>query len=532
MSSQLSAPPTGGNPRATLIAACVVGPLMTLVVTGPSVAVPAIGADLHSSLSAAQWVVDGYMLTASSSLAAMGSLADRVGHRRIFAAGMAFFAFWMAVSGLSNGILLLDISRAVAGFGSGAALASITAILAQTFDGPARAKAFGLFGTFLGAGLAFGPMFGGTLVNAWGWRAVFLVLAAASALVLLSVPLLPSSPGVKGGRFDWSGSISFSLSVALFVYALVTASSQGWTGASVLGALVLSAVLLAVFVVVERRSPAPMFDLSLLAERGFLAICLVPLVLAFSFVALVIVLPPYLTATSGSSALRIGLILLLLTGPSLVAPVLTGMVAQRVGIRNLFVVLLSFSAVGAAWLATVSPGSGTAALVGPLLCLGIGYGISLGILDGAAISAVAPERMGMAAGMFNTVRLTSDVVSMAALGSMVAALTRSHLGSSAPVATYPGGPAALTSKLLQGDLDGAVRHSSAGAAGSSSFARTLTDAYGAGFHATMWIVAAACLVSALVVRSLMAGGTAAPEADGAEESGAVTEQAVREPAVG
>ncbi|MFH8582694.1 MFS transporter, partial [Streptomyces zaomyceticus] len=200
-----------GNPRATLAAACVVGPLMTLVVTGPSVAVPDISADLHSSLSAAQWVVDGYMLTASSSLAAMGSLADRIGHRRMFTWGMAFFAFWMAVSGLSNSILLLDLSRAIAGFGSGAALASITAIVAQSFDDAARAKAFGLFGTFLGAGLAFGPMFGGALVNLWGWRSVFLVLAGASALVLLATPMLPSPQPNGGQRFDWSGTFAFSI---------------------------------------------------------------------------------------------------------------------------------------------------------------------------------------------------------------------------------------------------------------------------------------------------------------------------------
>ncbi|MEY9877217.1 MFS family permease [Streptacidiphilus sp. MAP12-33] len=502
MSSQVSSPPAGGNARATLAAACVVGPLMTLVVTGPSVAVPSIGADLHSSLASAQWVVDGYMLTASSSLAAMGSLADRIGHRRMFTIGMAFFAFWMAVSGLANDIVLLDVSRAVAGFGSGAALASVTAILAQAFDGTARAKAFGLFGTFLGAGLAFGPMFGGLLVNSWGWRSVFLVLAAASALVLLSVPLLPASPGSAGGRFDWPGSLSFSLAVALFVFALVQAAAKGWGSPAVVVSLVLTAVLLVAFVVVERRTAAPMFDLSLLAERRFLAICLVPLVLAFSFVALVIVLPPYLMATGGLSALHIGLVLLLLTGPSLVAPALTGMVAQKVGIRALFVILLGFSAVGAGWLAVTGPSSGTAGLVGPLLCLGIGYGISLGILDGAAVSAVSPERMGMAAGMFNTVRLTADVVSMAALGSMVAAFTRSGLSG-------PATSDAVTSRLLQGDLKGAVAAVSNAPAG---LADSLQHAYTSGFHTTMWIVAVACVVAAVTVGLLMAGRTAAEPA--------------------
>ncbi|MFE0810508.1 MFS transporter [Streptomyces sp. NPDC058848] len=503
-----------GNPRATLAAACVVGPLMTLVVTGPSVAVPDIGADLHSSLAAAQWVVDGYMLTASSSLAAMGSLADRVGHRRMFTWGMAFFAFWMAVSGLSNNILLLDVSRAISGFGSGAALASITAIVAQAFDGPARAKAFGLFGTFLGAGLAFGPMFGGVLVNLWGWRSVFLVLAGVAVLVLLSTPMLPRTEPNRGPRFDWAGTFLFGLGIALFVLALVEGPGRGWTDVIVLASAAGFLVLLAAFVMVERRSENPMFELGLFARPQFLAVCLVPLVLAFSFVALVIVLPPYLTSTSGLSAVRIGLVLLLLTGPSLVMPAVTGVVAQKVSQRALFVVLLAFSAVGAAWLTMVEPGASAVALAGPLLFLGIGYGISLGILDGAAVSAVEPERMGMAAGMFNTVRLTSDAVSMAGLGALVTALTKSALDGDA-VSAYQGGADALTSRALQGGLTEAAETLPAGEVRDRAVT-AMADAYAAGLHTTMWIVAAACAVTAVVVGSLLKGGK--PSADAADEA--------------
>lgn len=515
-----------GNPRATLVAACVVGPLMTLVVTGPSVAVPDISADLHSSLAAAQWVVDGYMLTASSSLAAMGSLADRIGHRRMFTWGMAFFAFWMAVSGLANSILLLDVARAVAGFGSGAALASITAIVAQSFDGAARAKAFGLFGTFLGAGLAFGPIFGGALVNLWGWRSVFLVLAGVAALLLLSTPLLPKTEPNRGQRFDWSGTFAFSIGIALFVLALVEGPGRGWTDPIVLGSLLGCLVLLAVFAAIERRTENPMFDLKLFARPQFLAVCLVPLVLAFSFVALVIVLPPYLTSTSGLSAFRIGLTLLLLTGPSLIVPALTGMATQKVSQRTLFVLLLSFSAVGAAWLTLIEPDSSTLALAGPLLFLGIGYGISLGILDGAAVSAVEPERMGMAAGMFNTVRLTSDAVSMAGLGALVTVLTKSSLDSAA-VSGFPGGAEALTSRTLQGGLPEAAQEVPAGEA-RNTLVDTMADAYTSGLHTTMWIVAVACAVSAVAVGALLRKRGSEPLAETAGAEAAGSAEAVEE----
>lgn len=501
MSAASLAPPAGrGNPRATLVAACVVAPVMTLVVTGPSVAVPAISAHLHSSLSAAQWVVDGYMLTASSSLAAMGSLADRIGHRRMFTIGMAFFALWMAVAGFANSILLLDLSRAIAGFGSGAALASITAMLAQSLDGPARAKAFGLFGTFLGAGLAFGPMFGGVLVNLWGWRSVFLVLAAVSALVLVSWPLLPHLAPNAGQRFDWPGTAAFTLAIASFVLAMVEGPARGWGQPVVLTSLVGCVVLLISFVLLERRATAPMFDLGLFATPGFLAVCIVPVVLAFSFVALVIVLPPYLTSVTNLSVLTIGLFLLLLTGPSLIVPVFTGMIASRVSQRTLFVGLLLVSAAGAAWLAVSRPGGSGAGLVGPLLCLGIGYGISLALLDNAAVSAVEPARMGMAAGMFNTIRLTADVVGMAGLGALVAGLTKAAVGP-ATATGYPGGAADLAGQALQGGLHTAVTTVPEGQRGTVLSA--MSDAYTSGVHAAMWAVAAACALAALLVGALL-----------------------------
>ncbi|MEU7163419.1 MFS transporter [Streptomyces morookaense] len=490
------------HPRATLAAACIAGPLMTLVVTAPSVAVPHIGTDLHSGLSAAQWVVDGYMLTASSSLAAMGSLADRVGHRRMFVGGLAFFALWTAVSGFATDIVLLDVARAVAGFGGAAVLASITAMLAQAFEGPARARAFGLFGTFFGAGLAFGPMAGGLLVSAFGWRGVFLAMAVLAALVVPSAPLLPRHRGLGGEGFDWAGTAVFSGAVALFVLALVEGPTRGWTDALVLGSLVGSVLLLAAFAVVERRVEHPMFDLRVFADPRFAAVCLVPVVLAFSFVALVIALPPYLSGVIGMSAMRSGSVLLLLTGPSLVLPAWVGTVAGRVGMRGLFVVLLALSSIGACWLTVLEPGSGALALAGPLLCIGIGYALSLGVLDNAAVSVVEPERMGMAAGMFSTVRLTSDVVAMAGLGALIAGFTRSGLEDHRETKGYPGGVDGLTSRLLQGDLGGAAHRVPEGG-NRESFVHAAASAYTSGFHQTMWIVAAGCAASALLIGFLV-----------------------------
>jgi hypothetical protein len=171
----------------------------------------------------------------------------------------------------------------------------------------------------------------------------------------------------------------------------------------------------------------------------------------------------------------------------------------------------------------VEPGASALALAGPLLFLGIGYGISLGILDGAAVSAVEPERMGMAAGMFNTVRLTSDAVSMAGLGALVTALTKSALDDDA-VSAYRGGGDALTSRALQGGLTEAAETLPAGEVRDRAVT-AMADAYAAGLHSTMWIVAAACAVTAVVVGSLLKGGK--PSAGTADE--AADEQSATSP---
>ena len=140
----------------------------------------------------------------------------------------------------------------------------------------------------------------------------------------------------------------------------------------------------------------------------------------------------------------------------------------------------------------------------PFFCaLGIGYGISLGIMDNAAISAVEPERMGMAAGMFNTVRLTADVVSMAGLGALVTALTKAGLDTGS-VTRYPDGADDLTSRALQGGLHDAAAEVPAGA-GRDSLVDSMTSAYTGGIHGAMWIVAAACALGVVLVGALLSG---------------------------
>ncbi|MFC5183107.1 MFS transporter [Actinomadura harenae] len=482
------------SPAATLTVVCGALLLIPVTATGAAEATADVGRSLHTGLAASQWVVNAFFLTFASLMASTGSLADRIGRRRMFAGGIAVFTASMLLATLAPGIGTLVAARLLAGAGAAAATTGGSALIAAAFTGgPSRTRAFGLFGTVLGLGLAFGPVIAGLLVTGLGWRAFFGVAAVALLPSLLAVPLLTESRRDAPGPIDWTGAATFTLGLSAFTFALVEGPSLGWTHGAVLGGFTVCVLLLAAFALVERRHPSPLVDLALLTRPRFVAISAMPFLLAFGFVALTIVLPPYLMATLHASAGTAGLTLMLLTGPALVLPPLTGVLGRWLSQRVLLVLTLLLVAAGTALLALVPGGAGAGSLAAPLLLVGTGFGISLAIMDGAAISAVEPERAGMAAGLFNTFRISGEVVAVTVLGALLTTLTRSGLAG-----RYGDGAAsAATSRLLQGDMTPPPGVAATG------YAEAATHAYAGALHDALWALSALSLVGALIVARLL-----------------------------
>ncbi|WP_214412611.1 MFS transporter [Sphaerisporangium fuscum] len=471
--------------------------VVPVTATGTAEALPAIGATLHTGLAAAQWTVNAFFLTFAAFMASTGSLADRVGRRRVFAGGLALFGAAMLLAALASAVTVLVAARALAGVGAAAAATGGSALLAQAFPaGAARDRAFAVFGTTLGLGLAFGPVTAGLLVTSLGWRAFFGLAAVALLPSLLASPLLAESRRPSGGAMDWGGAVTFTLALTGFTLGVVEGPPLGWTHPAVLGGFAACAVLLAAFGVIERRHPHPLVDLSLLRQARFMAISSMPVLLAFGFVALTIVLPPYLMATSGYTAGQAGLTLMLLTGPALVMPPIIGALATRLSQRGTLVTTLLLVAAGTALLALVPGGAGAASRAVPLLLIGTGFGISLAVMDGAAISAVPSGQAGMAAGLFNTFRITGEVVAIALLGALLSAVTQARLAG-----RYgPDAAPAATSALVQGDM----REASVLLGGQAPHAVDVaTAAYTDALHLALWLLAALSLLGALVVARLL-----------------------------
>ncbi|MFG2974865.1 MFS transporter [Streptomyces sp. NPDC048331] len=516
MSTQTTSPPTPPareqrRPGSTVTLAAVLLAVFVvpMSISGTAVALPEIGADTHAGLAPLQWVVNAFNVAFACFTLVWGSVADIVGRVKAFAAGAAVYAVASLGGALATDVLWLDATRALAGIGGAAIFSCGAAIIATVFDGPARARAFALFGTVAGAGVAIGPSLAGALVQALGWRWVFAVHALALLLVLLAVPAIAGavpSDGGSGARVDVPGSALFVVAMVLMTTAVVQGSQWGWGSPGVLGLFAGAALVLAVFAAVENRREHPVLDLGLLRNRRFVGLCLVPVAASFGFVTMLTYLPSYLSAATGRDSGAAGLTMLLLTAPVLVCPMVAAKLVTR-GVPALTLVLVSLAClvVGDLALTLFSPDVTTLVVALPMLVTGAGMGLSAGLVDGRALELVDPAKAGMAAGFLNTLRLGSEAIAVAVYGSVLATVLRGRVEDG--IGGHHGAAQAdrVADRAAGGDLARATELS--GAVDTEGFTRFLARSYDSAFHTVLWGLTAVCAVLCAVIATLLRGGS-------------------------
>ncbi|MBH1938577.1 MFS transporter [Streptomyces sp. AV19] len=481
-----AAPARSGT--ALTLAVVLLGVLVVpMSLSGAAVALPGIGEDLNTSGAPLMWVVNVYNLLFAAVTLVAGSLSDVHGRRRVFVLGGVLFTAGSLASALAPHVLVLDLARAVAGTGAAGVLASSGAILATTFEGAARTRAFAALGTVVGIGVALGPTLSGWLIGGLGWRAGFLAHAVVLGVVLLGAARMPESRAPGRPRTDRAGVATFVLGLGAVITGLVQGSENGWTSPLVVDSLALGGLLLVVFAAVERRSAHPVLDLSLIRNRRFGAWCLGTLVVSGGFIGTLTFLPTYLQGACGQSAAEAGLTMLLMTVPVLVVPPIGGWLVNRGAPPSLLMAAaLLLIAGGSAWLTVLRPDIGAGALAGPLIAIGTGMGVAFGITDGQAMRHVESARAGMAAGFLNTVRGAAEALVLAVFGALLAGLVRARVGSDR-----------LAKEITAGNLPDGPRH--------DVLAQHLTGAW----HTALWGVAGACVLGGLAVVALLSGHSAA-----------------------
>jgi MFS family permease len=468
----------------TVAAVALASIVLPFSVSGTAVALPALAHDLGAPVDQTQWVQNAFNLTFAALAMASGSLADRFGRQRVLRAGIATVGVTALLIAVCSWLPVIDVLRALQGCGAAAVLAAGAAVLANAArTDHERTLAFTTLGTAFGAGLALGPTLAGFLVSATGWRGLFVVVAIAAGAAWVLARQASETRDPQFHKLDLPGLITFTASLTCVSLVFADATVDGWASPATWLPLIAAALLMTAFVVIEARHPeTAMFDVRLFRQARFVALVCQPFAVTLGFMILLAYLPPYLQGVGGHSIVTSGLMMLPLTLPVLIMPIVGGKLAARTSVRLVLVGAGLLEAAGAVTLLTLAPTNSALALCWPLLLFGIGVGLAFGVMDNAAISAVPVQKAGAASGIFNTMRLSGESIAIAAAIAVLTTVTSSHLNA---LPHPPSNAAEIAGQAAQGQIDGAYR-------------AVLANGLTSGFHLIALVVTALCAVGAVL----------------------------------
>lgn len=419
------APPGEQAPhRKTLVLAiCCISMLVVIMdLSVVNVALPGIGRDLHASESGLQWTVDAYSLVLAAFLVLSGSVSDRLGRRRVFLAGLAIFGLGSLLCGLAPGTGWLIGARALQAAGGTMLNPTALAIIANTFTVPAeRARAIGVFGSVSGLALALGPILGGGLVGAFGWRSVFWVnVPVVAAAIFLTTRFVPESRAGRARHFDPVGQTLMVLILGSVVYAIIGSTTRGWTSPLTLGLLAVAVLGVAGILVYEPRRADPLLELRLFRSPPFSAAIVMALFALCGFGAFLFVTTQYLQDVRGLSPVAAGLCLLPVGLPVLILSPVAGRITGTRG--PLLPLLVAGTALALGGLASlrIGPATPLAAVLAAYLLFGIFLGAVNPPITNSAVAGMPRFMAGLAGSLASTGRQTGTTLGVAISGTLVA----------------------------------------------------------------------------------------------------------------
>jgi len=387
-----------------------------------NVALPSIQRDFGVGESGLQWVVTAYSLGMAVAIMSAGTLADMFGRKRLYLAGIALFTASSIGCGLAPSLDILNASRAIQGVAAATVNVTSLALVSAAFADPKqKAWAIGIWTAIASTAMAIGPTLGGFLVQHGGWRLIFHVNVPVGLVVLfLTARFVQESRDGRTRRFDVPGQLLFVVAVGALAYAVIEGPRSGWGSPEILGLFVVTAAALVGFVLVERKSSDPMMDLTLFRDRTYSLAIVTIFTVLFAVYGMLLVITQYLQNVRGFSPTQAGLLLLpysvTCTLVSLRAGKLTGIVgSRRLILAGLVSQMLGFSVLiaGMGW--------STPVVVLGLVFSSLGSSLCLTPITTLAMTAVPPERAGMASGIMSAQRALGSTVGFAVLGSVLAA---------------------------------------------------------------------------------------------------------------
>jgi EmrB/QacA subfamily drug resistance transporter len=477
----------GDRRRWLILSVLVVAQFMVVLdVAIVNVALPTIKNDLHFSEGGLQWVITAYAIVFGGVLLLGGRMADLLGRRRIFMAGMAVFTIFSLLDGLAWSSSSLIAFRGLQGLGAAMLAPAALSILTTTFrEGRDRNVALGIWGAASGSGGAAGVLLGGALTSALSWSWIFFINVPVGVLVLALSPLLltESRADLDHRHFDTAGAASITGGLMLLVYALTHASQHGWATTETIGLLAASASLIVAFLVIELRSAAPLLPMRIFRLRTLTASNITALLMGAAIFSQFFLLTLYMQQVLHYSALKTGVAYIALTLSIIGFSAVSQALVTRVGIRLVLPVGMALSAAGLVLYAQL-PVHGTyfSNLFPAFILSGIGLAFAFVPMSIGALTGVRPDDAGVASGLLNTNQQIGGAIGVAIATTIATTYTSHYLQG------HPG----------VGPLDGAA----------------LTHGFHIAFYALAALAALAAVVSAIMIEPGAAATTSSEETTG------------------
>jgi EmrB/QacA subfamily drug resistance transporter len=448
----------------TLLAVSVATFMLLLDITVVNTALPSIHDDLGASFTDLQWVIDAYTLSLAALVLTAGVLADRLGRRRVFAAGLAIFTVASLFAGLATDPTFLNIARAIQGIGGAAMFAVSLALIAQEFEpGRDRGAAMGVYGATIGVAVATGPLVGGALTDSLGWESIFFLnVPIGVAAIAITYARVRESRDPNASRIDWGGLVTFSTALFLLVFGLLRGNDEGWGSTLIVSLFAGAGALMAAFLAIETRVRQPMLPLGLFRKPAFTGVQLAAAGISASMFALFLYLTFYLQGFLGDSPLEAGLRYLPLTVTTFFVSAATGAVLiTKFQARYLLSGGLVLVGIALLWMGGISTGDEWTTLLPGFV---VGIGMINPVIGDVALSVVPKEQSGMASGINDTFRQVGVAIGIAAWGAIF--LGRGADKVSQLLAGTPGAtgdrPRQLVEAVSSGNLDSALANVPAG----------------------------------------------------------------------
>ncbi len=406
-----------------LITTCLGVFLAQLDTSVVNLALKHIGAELGSSVTQLQWVLDGYNLAYAAFLLTGGTLGDIFGRRRLFMVGVALFTAGSLICGIAPDNATLIIGRTLTGLGAAFEMPTSLAILSAAYpDAAQRARAIGVWASCNGLAWVVGPTLGGVLVGHVGWRWIFLLAVPIGLLAsVLCLGGVPKSRRQNGRSLDaWGQILAVSMLGTLSV-AFIEGPHWGWSNPATIGCLAAAACSFACFVIAEKRTEHPLLPLTIFRSSAFSAASIAAVGMTFGMYAMLFLMPLFLQTVGSASAPAVGLQMLPVSLAFFLVSLKSGRLATRFGARLIMTCGLALMGLGLLALSTISRATDIVLIEFAFLSIGIGLGLNTGPLLSVAVSAAPKAHAGAAAGVVNTARMIGATLGVAVLGGIFAA---------------------------------------------------------------------------------------------------------------